>query len=217
MNLPLLFYRISGWAIILTIAWLALYTVKTKAMWKGKYLYLGALFWIYAVTNIFSGITALLLINNLFLEHIAAPVSFVLKGLYLREPNKNLWIRNTMLIMITVFVVISIFLTFYKNGYKEISTLSSIISRSFFMIFTVSNLTLLFKNKPEATKLRLSPDFWFTATMLAFAFFGLISSIVVDISYTAGSDNVLYAIFITENLINIFIYCGYFKAIKLLN
>lgn len=216
MDLPLILYRISGWAIIFTIVFLAFSTLKNKSMWKGKYLFLGILFWIYAITNFVSGITALFLINNLFLEHITIPVSFVLKGLYLREQNKNLWIRNAMLIIMTVFVAISFFLTFYKDGYKEISTLSSIISRSFFIIFTILNLTLLFKNKPEAIKLRQNPDFWFTATMLAFAFFGLISSIIIDISYTAGRDNVLYAIFISENLINILIYYGYFKAIKLL-
>jgi hypothetical protein len=185
-------------------------------MWKGKHLYLGILFWTYAISNVVSGITALLLINNLFLEHFTVPASFVLKGLYIRDQNKNHGVRNTMLIIMTIFVAISVFLTFYKDGYKEISTLSTIISRSFFILFTILNLKILFKNKPEATKLRQNPDFWFTATMLCFAFFGLISSIIIDISYKAGSDNVLYAIFISENLINILIYFGYFKAMKLM-
>jgi hypothetical protein len=216
MSFPLILYRFSGWASILMQVFLALSTLKIKQMWKGKYLFLGILFWIYAISNVLSGITALLLINNLFLEHFTVPASFALKGLYLREQNKNHWIRNTMLIIMTLFVAISVFLTFYKDGYKEISTLSVIISKSFFILFTILNLTLLFKNKPEATKLRQNPDFWFTATMLAFAFFGLISSIIIDISYEAGSDNVLYAIFISENFITIFIYCGYFKAMKLL-
>lgn len=213
----LIIYRISGWAIILIIIFLALSTLKTKPMWKEKYLYLGILYWIYAISNVISGVTALFLINNLFLEHFTVPASFVLKGLYLREQNKNHWIRNIMLIIMTIFVAISVFLTFYKDGYKEISTISAIISRSFFILFTILNLTFLFKNKPEASKLRQNPDFWFTATMLCFAFFGLISSIIIDISYEAGSDNVLYAIFISENLINILIYYGYFKAMKLLH
>jgi uncharacterized membrane protein YtjA (UPF0391 family) len=216
MSIPLVLYRISGWAIILTIVFLALSTLKTKRMWKGKYLYLGILFWIYAISNVISGITALFLINNLFLEHLAVPATFVLKGLYLRGQNKNQWLRNTALIIMIIFVIISVFLTFYKDGYKGISTLSTIISKSFFIVFTIINLTLLFRNKPEATKLRQNADFWFTATMLCFAFFGLLSSIIVDISYKAGSDNVLYAIFISENLINIIIYFGYFRAIKLL-
>jgi hypothetical protein len=217
MSFPLILYRVSGWASILTNVILALSTLKNKQMWKGKYFYLGILFWIYAISNLISGVTALFLINNLFLEHFTVPASFVLKGLYLREQNKNHWIRNAMLIIMTVFVAISVFLTFYKDGYKEISTISAIISRSFFILFTILNLTILFKNKPEASKLRQNPDFWFTATMLAFAFFGLISSIIIDISYEAGSDNVLYAIFISENLINILIYYGYFKAMKLLH
>lgn len=185
-------------------------------MWRGKYIYMVILFCFSAFTNVVSGITALLLVNNLFLEYFSSPASFIMKGLYLREDHKNKWIRNGVIVTITVFVILTAFTAIYKDGFKEIGTLSLIINRSFFTLFSIYNLTLLFKNKPEATKLRQNPDFWFTATMLCFAFFGLISSIIIDISYKAGSDNVLYAIFISENLINIFIYYGYFKAIKLL-
>lgn len=185
-------------------------------MWRGKYLYLAILFCFSAFTNVVSGITALLLINNLFLEYFSSPASFILKGLYLREDHKNKWLRNGVIVVMTIFVMITAFTAIYKDGYKEIGTASLIINRSFYILFTILNLTLLFKNKPEATKLRQNPDFWFTATMLCFAFFGLISSIIIDISYEAGSDNVLYAIFISENLSHILIYLGYFKAMKLL-
>lgn len=216
MDFPLILYRISGWAIILTNVFLAIYAIKTKKMWRGKYIFLTIIFCLSASTNVVSGITALLLINNLFLEYFSSPASFIMKGLYLREDHKNKWIRNGVIVLVTIFVMLTAFTAFYKDGYKEISTLGLIINRSFFILFTILNLTILFKNKPEATKLRQNPDFWFTATMLTFAFFGLISSIIIDISYKAGSDNVLYAIFISENLINILIYFGYFKAIKLL-
>jgi hypothetical protein len=216
MNLPLLLYRISGWANILTNIFLAIYAVKTKRMWQGKYVFMAILFCFFAFINLISGITALFLIKNLFLDHIINPVNFVLKALFLREQHKNKYIRNGVITLIVVSVLISFFSAFYKDGYKEIGTLSVIINRTFFIIFSIFNLTVLFQNKPEASKLRQNPDFWFTATMLCFAFFGLISSIIIDISYKAGSDLVLYAIFITENLINIFIYFGYYKAMKLL-
>lgn len=216
MDFPLFLYRLSGWAVILTNVFLAIYAIKTKQMWRGKYVYLSILFCFSAFTNLVSGITALLLMNNLFLEYFSSPASFILKGLFLRDDHKNKWIRNGVIVVITIFVMITAFTAIYKDGYKEIGTASLIINRSFYIFFTILNLTLLFKNKPEATKLRQNPDFWFTATMLTFAFFGLISSIIIDISYEAGSDNVLYAIFISENLINVLIYYGYFKAMKLL-
>jgi hypothetical protein len=45
---------------------------------------------------------------------------------------------------------------------------------------------------------------------------GLMTTVLTDVSYAAGSDMVLYILFISENLIDVGIYWGYYRAIKLL-
>ncbi len=212
----LIFYRISGWFVTITEISLAIFAIKTKRMWQGKYVFLGILFCYNAVSDIFSIITSLLLTNNLFLEYILAPTHFTLKALYLRDFHKNKIVRWGVILLIIVYVSLNIFTAFYKDGYKSMNTVSMIINRVFFILFTVWNLTLMFKNKGISGKLRQNPDFWFTATMLCLAFRGIIFSIITDVSYSAGSDLVLYAVFISENLINVFLLYGYFKGVKLL-
>ncbi len=212
----LIFYRISGWFVTITEISLAIFAIKTKRMWQGKYVFLGILFCYNAVSDIFSIITSLLLTNNLFLEYILAPTHFTLKALYLRDFHKNKIVRWGVILLIIVYVSLNIFTAFYKDGYKSMNTVSMIINRVFFILFTVWNLTLMFKNKGISGKLRQNPDFWFTAAMLCFALRGLVFTIVTDVSYSAGSDLVLYAVFISENLIYVFLLYGYFKGIKLL-
>ena len=216
MNIPLIIYRLSGWLNTLTEIILAVFVFKTKRMWQGKYMFLGIYFVNAAIFDIISGVTALLMINNLFIVNILSPLNFTLKALYLREQNHNKYIRLGVILIISIFVGLNIINSLYLNKFKEINTIGMIINRSFFILFTVWNLTLMFKTKNFAGKLRQNPDFWFTATMFCFAFFGLISTIITDVSYEAKSDLVLYVVFISENLINTFLFYGYFKGVKLL-
>lgn len=216
MNVPLVIYRISGWLVTITEIALALFILSTKRMWQGKYMFLGIFFCCNAISDVFSMVSALFLTNNLFLGYIVAPMNFTLKALYLRDFHKNSVVRWGIILLIILFVSLNIFTAFYKDGYKSINTLTLIINRSFFVLFTVWNLTLMFKNKEIKGKLRQNPDFWFTATMLCFAFFGLISSVLTDVSYDAKSNLVLYIVFISENLINALLFYGYFKGVKLL-
>jgi hypothetical protein len=206
-NTPLIIYRISGWLVTITEISLAIFAITTKRMWQGKYLFLAIYLCFNALSDIVSSVTAMLLVNNLFMSNIVSPLNFTLKALFLREQHRNQYI---------VFVGINIINSFYLDKFKEISTISLIINRSFFLIFTAWNLTLMFKNKGNLNKLRQNPDFWFTATMFCFAFMGLMTTILTDVSYAAGSDLVLYILFISENLIDVGIYYGYYRAIKLL-
>ena len=169
-----------------------------------------------AVFDIISSVMANFLINNLFFSNILSPLNFTLKALYLRELNKNKYIRWGVVLVIVIFVSINIINSFFLDRFKEINTIGMIINRSFFTLFTVWNLTLMFKNKNFAGKLRQNPDFWLTATMFCFAFWGLISTIITDVSYEAKSDLVLYVVFISDNIINALLFYGYFKGVKLL-
>jgi hypothetical protein len=215
-NTPLIIYRISGWLVTITEISLAIFAITTKRMWQGKYLFLAIYLCFNALSDIVSSVTAMLLVNNLFMSNIVSPLNFTLKALFLREQHRNQYVRLGVIFIIIVFVGINILNSFYLGKFKEISTISLIINRSFFLIFTVWNLTLMFKNKGNLNKLRQNPDFWFTATMFCFAFMGLMTTILTDVSYAAGSDMVLYVLFISENLIDVGIYYGYYRAIKLL-
>ncbi len=216
MNIPLIIYRISGWLVTITEISLAIFAITTKRMWQGKYLYLAIYLCFNAFSDIVSSITAMLLVNNLFMSNIVSPMNFTLKALFLREQHRNPYVRWGVIFIIIIFVGINIINSFYLDKFKEISTLGLIINRSFFLIFTVWNLTLMFKSRSNLNKLRQNPDFWFTATMFCFAFMGLMTTILTDVSYAAGSDMVLYVLFISENLIDVGIYWGYYRAMKLL-
>ncbi len=216
MNVPLLIYRFSGWLTTITEVALAIFVLKTKKMWQGRYVFMSIYFCVGAFFEIISSITAILLINNLFLSNILSPLNFTLKALYLREQNGNKYIRWGVILVIGVFVGLNIFNSLYLNKFKEINTIGMIINRAFFIFFTVWNLTSMFKNKVFTGKLRQNPDFWITATMFCFAFWGLISTVITDVSYEAKSDLVLYFVLISENLINALLFYGYFKGVKLL-
>jgi hypothetical protein len=216
MNIPLIIYRISGWLINVTNIFLAIFALKTKKMWQGKYIYVGLEICFVAVCNIISSITAILLMNNHFIDYLYVPVVFTLKALYLRSQHSNSWIRRGVLFFISCIIIINIINAVYKDGYKQINTIGAFMNTAFFLIFTVGNLTLMFKNKGNLNKLRQNPDFWFTASMFCFAFMGLMTTILTDVSYAAGSDLVLYILFISENLIDVGIFYGYYRAIKLL-
>jgi hypothetical protein len=216
MNIPLIIYRISGWLVTITEISLAIFAITTKRMWQGKYIFMAIYLCFNAFSDTVSSVTAIFLLNNLFLSNIVSPLNFTLKALFLREQHRNQYVRWAVIFIILVFVSINIINSFYLDKFKEISTLGLIINRSFFLIFTVWNLTLMFRNRSNLNKLRQNPDFWFTATMFCFAFMGLMTTILTDVSYAAGSDLVLYILFISENLIDAGIYYGYYRAIKLL-
>jgi hypothetical protein len=217
MNIPLIIYRASGWLITITEISLAIFAITTKRMWQGKYIFMAIYLCFNAFSDIVSSVTAMLMVNNLFMSNIVSPLNFTLKALFLREQHRNQYVRLGVIFMIIVFVSINILNSFYLDKFKEISTIGLIINRTFFLVFTVWNLTLMFRNKGNLNKLRQNPDFWFTATMFCFAFMGLMTTILTDVSYAAGSDMVLYILFISENLIDVAIYWGYYRAIKLLN
>jgi len=217
MNIPLIIYRASGWLITITEISLAIFALTTKRMWQGKYIFMAIYLCFNAFSDIVSSVTAMLMVNNLFMSNIVSPMNFTMKALFLREQHRNKYVRLSVIFIIIVFVGINVFNSFYLNKFKEINTIGLVINRTFFLVFTVWNLTLMFRNKGNLNKLRQNPDFWFTATMFCFAFMGLMTTILTDVSYAAGSDMVLYILFISENLIDVAIYWGYYRAIKLLN
>lgn len=215
MDLPLLIYRFSGWLITIVEISLAIYILRSKNMWQGRYIFMSIYFCIGAFFEIVSSVTAILLINNLFLSNILSPLNFTLKALYLREISSNKLIRLGVIFIVIIFVSINVLNSLYLNKFKEINNVGIIINRGFFVIFSIWILTNMFRNNANSV-LRQKPDFWFTATMFCFAFFGIISTVLIDVSYSAQSEIVLYVLFISENLINAALFYGYFKSVKLL-
>ncbi len=216
MNIPLLIYRISGWTINLTTIFLAFTAIQTKKIWSGKYIFLGIWFVSLAVTELVSSITALFGINNLFLDYLYGSISFGMKTLFLSRQYKNKWIHWAAFFTVIVFVGIQIEKSIFKGEYNTFNAFGAYTSTIFFLIFSIINLTFLFKERNPNKKLRSNPDFWFTATIFFFAFLGLAISVIADTSYAAQSEMVLYTLYISENFIKVLLYFGYYRGIKLL-
>jgi hypothetical protein len=216
MKTPLLIYRISGWTINLVTILLAFVAIKTPKLWEGKYIFLGIWFVALAITELASSITALYSINNLFLDYIYGSISFSMKSIYLSRQHKSKVIHWFGYFSAFVFIGMQLFKAFDKEGYKSLNTLGAFSGTTFFLIFTVFNLTILFLERNANRKLRNNPDFWFTATMFCFAFLGLIITVIADTSYAAQSEMVLYVLYISENFIKSILYYGYYRGIKLL-
>lgn len=214
MDIPLIIYRISGWTHSLVNIFIAYTAIKCKNLWQGRHMFIGAYMCWLAIANLTSGITALFNINNLFIEHI--PVSFVLKALYLKGQHKSQKVHYFTYLSIIIYVFAQIYKAFDHEGYKQMNALGAYSGYPFIIIYTVWNLTILFREKPASQILRKNADFWFTATMFCLAFFSLVSTILDDISYVANSNMVLYVLFISENFINSFLFYGYYRGIKLL-
>jgi hypothetical protein len=217
MNLLSIAYQLSGWLVTGVCIGLAYYALRTKQMWLGKYIYIALLLCFVAFTNVVSSVTALVLTNNLFLEYLLAPTNFTLKALYLRGQHRRVLIRSGMVLLIVIYLAITLFTAFYEDGYKELNTAGVLINRVFFLGVTLWNLTLLFRSQTHAGKLRQHPDFWFTATIFCFAFIGVVFSVINKITYEAKNDTVAYAVLIAENLLDILIYCGFYRGMKLLH
>ncbi len=137
MNIPLICYRFSGWLVTVTEITLAIFVIKTKRMWRGEYIFMAIYFCNAAVFDIISSVMANFQINNLFFSNILSPLNFTLKALYLRELNKNKYIRWGVVLVIVIFVGINIINSFFLDRFKEINTIGMIINRSFFILFTV--------------------------------------------------------------------------------
>ena len=210
MNFPLLIYRISGWSINLSTLFLAFVALKSKKIWKGKYVFLGIWFVCLAITELVSSITAVLAINNLFLDYYYGSISFGMKTLYLSRQYKQKWIHWLGYICVAIFVFLQIYKAYFKAEYNVFNAFGAYSSTIFFLIFSIINLNFLFRKKNYAYKLRSNPDLWFTVTLFCFSSLGLIISVLA----TAQSENVLYALYISENFIKVFLYFGYYRGIK---
>ncbi len=214
MDNLLIIYRISGWTINLMLIFVAYSGIKNKNLWKGRYLFIAIYFCWVAFTNFSAGILALFNFNNLFFTHL--PLSFVLKAMYLKGEHKQQKVHYFTYVCIVIFIIAQLYKTFDAEGYKSMNVFGAYSGYPFFMIYTVWNLTTMFREKPSSQNLRQNPDFWFTATMFAFAFVSLVSTVLDETSYANSSDNVLYVLFSAENLINAILYIGYYRGIKLM-
>lgn len=216
MNIPLILYRVSGWTNNLVTVFLVFAAIKCKEMWKGRYLFLAINFAYLALLELVSSVTAIFNINNLFLDHLYIPVAFILKTLYLNGEHQKKNIHYATYFLMLVFVVLQFFVAFDDAGYTKFNAIGSYGSELFFLIYSFFNLTKLFREKTYTKKLRLNPNFWFTATIFCRAGFGFMTAILDELSYEANNDTVLFFLFTTENFIKAGLYFGYFRGMKLL-
>ena len=216
MNIPLILYRISGWTNNFVTIFLVYIAINCKEMWRGRYLFLAINFVYLALLELISSATAILNINNLFLDHLYVPVAFILKTLYLNHEHPSKKIHYFTYLIIFIFVLLQIYVAYDGAGYKKFNAVGSYGSELFFLSYSFINLTKLFREKTYTKKLRLNPNFWFTMTIFCRAGFGLVTSILDELSYEANNDMVLFVLFTSENFIKAALYFGYFRGMKLL-
>ena len=218
MTNELILYRFSGWLVTGICIYLAIYAKGLGHIWRGRFVYvISMLIWV-AVCFTLSSITALFLKNNLFVEYFYLPVMFVFKGLYLRDLQVNKYVKWVINFGIISYVFISIYNILDFKNLLIFNSIGSILNSSFFLLLSFFTLTFFFRGRKLDKRLRINPDFWFVATIFCFAFLGLISSVITDVTYKAGNnDKVLYAIFISENFVDCLVYYGYYKGLQLLN
>ena len=216
MNVPLILYRLSGWTNNFVTIFVVFASVKCRAMWRNRYLFLAINFVYSAILEVFSSITAILNFNNLFLDYLYMPVAFVLKTLYLNGEYQSKKVYYFSYIVIFCFVVLQFFVAFDDLGYKKFNAIGSYCSSLFFIVYSFLNLTKLFKEKSATTSLRLNPDFWFTATIFCRSVFSFVTAILDESSYEANNELVLYVLFTSENFVKAGLYLGYYRGIKLM-
>ncbi len=184
-------------------------------MWRRKYCFLGVYFCIIAVLELVGSITAILIMNNLFLDYIYIPASFALLSLYLSKQHEQ-GVQYLTIVCILAFFALQLYKALDEKGYERFNSVGSYIDGVFMICYSMWNLRFLIKQKNILGRLRLNPDFWFTITIFNLAFLDLVISVLSDSSYASGSDVVLYALFISRNLLKAILLYGYYKGIKLL-
>ena len=216
-SFELIAYRISGWSVNIFTIFIAVLAVKSKLLTRdNKYLIIGIYFCFIAFMELIGSITAVLLSNNLFLDYIYIPVSFALLSLYLSRQHTSKRILHITVAVIFLFCFVQLFKAFDEKGYQKFNSIGAYIDTMIMLGYSLTNLSLLFLHRSASQKLRKNADFWFTITIFSSSFLDLIISILSDTSYAAGSDSVLYALFIFRNFFKTFLLIGFQKGIKLL-
>ena len=216
LNNPLIYYRLSGWALNLSTLILAYFAIKSKNIWKGRFVFMGLYFCVMAITELIASVAVYLLSNTQFIDYFYIPIIFILRILYLSHLNRSKKLDLFSYFLIFLFVIFQVYLGIDKNGYNQYNSIGSYTSSGILIAYCLRNLTLLFKEKFISQKLRLNPDFWFTITILCIHFRSIIENILASTSYIAANNTVIYIVFITSNFIKVFFLYGYYKGIKLL-
>jgi hypothetical protein len=209
-------FRFSAWTSSLTSVLIGVCALRSKNIWKNKFVFLGIDFCFIALMDLTSSLSDLFSFSNVWISMIYVPIDFTLIMLYLKGQHKSLNIKRTINVLIFIFIFFQIFqsINLEKNRYYDVAGMY--INMAIILIYSLWNLTLLFQQNNRSGRLRINPDFWFTATTFCLCFS---DAIITLLSYVSLKDNiqVFYAIYILRNLIHAVLFLGYYKGIKLLN
>ncbi len=207
-------YRVSGWSIILSVFFLVIFAAKSKNVWKGRYKYLALNFCAIFLLELIAAITALLLTNNMFVDYFYVTIEFSLLMLYLKGQYKAKVVHLAVILIVFAFIALQIYKALDMKMYKFFDAQSLYINIGILFIFSLVNLTVLIRNDMPNTKLRNSPDFWFTATLFCACFLDFFVSILGESVYASGSALVFYLIYIFRNFVYASLFYGYYRGMK---
>jgi hypothetical protein len=209
-------YQISGWLVNLIIIGLAIFAIRSRRIWNGKYLFLGLLFCILAVLETAVALLSNFRYNTFYLNFVYVIFEFCLLILYLGWQLKIKHSKTGAIAIVLVFVFFQIYQAVDKEAYKKYDSLGIYINTSMLMLFSISNLTIMFTKKSLSGNLRGAPDFWFTTTIFFLNFLDLFIYILTEVTYDSKSDRVFFMLYISRNVFKSLILYGYYKGIKLL-
>lgn len=208
-------YRISGLIVPLAILLLAVLCLDCRSIWKGRYLFIGAMLCIIAVLEILVAIQVNFDVSTFLASFIYIIIEFSLMILYLGWQLKRPF-KVAALFIVFAFISFQVYQAFYAEVYKNFDAIGIYVNTAILLLFSLFNLTMLFKQKFHSDKLRENPDFWFTITIFSLNFMDMVIFVLTDVTYDGKSNESFYLLQISRNLIKIILLYGYYKGIKLL-
>jgi hypothetical protein len=209
-------YQACGWLVNLIIIGLAIFAIRSKRIWRGKYIFLGLLFCILAAMETAIALLSNFRYNTFHLNFVYIIFEFCLLILYLGWQPTTKHAKTGAIIIVLVFIFFQIYQALDKEAYKKYDSLGIYINTSVLMLCSIANLTVMITQKLLYGSLRGAPDFWFTLAIFFLNFLDLFIYILAEVTYDSQSDRVFFMLYISRNIFKSIILYGYYKGIKLL-
>lgn len=215
MPLPLILYRLSGWALDLVFIILCSRAIQKRWFWVAHYRFLFYYFILITLQELASTVTALLMTNNLFLTYLYTPTEFVLLGLYMNGIFKKKLLSTLIYILSLFFVFFNIYNALGGEGLETANNFGSIINNLYLITLAIFSFTKLFKDIGDK-KLFERVDSWFVLAILLIYILCLLADYLYALVLPHKFNNWLYAILITQNILKSCFLIFYLKGISLI-
>jgi len=208
-------YRLSGWAVILSILLVCQAVIKNKAAWRQPYSLLSSYFCIIFILEIVTATQSIFRHNTHYISFIYIALEFSLLLFYLGSVTGR---RSAVILsyfIAAIFICFQLYQAFDNNAHQNYDAIGIFINTFILIVYAFVVLSLLFRRNPQQN-LRRSPDFWFTSTIFCLNCTDLLIFILTTVTYDAMSESAFLSLHIGRNLLKSGFLYGYYRGIKLL-